>query len=446
MKWVAFLILVAAVPVLAQYFRSSPKRMGLVWSIFGFLPFALTVSPLFDIGIISWPFWSGFTTGIDFSLLDAIAIAILFSKREKFSALPYKGNMAFYFAIVVFSIFMANAWMASAFFAWQCIRVFLVFTAVSLAINDEKSVVAILRGMAIGVALQAVMVIYQRYGLYMTQTTGTFIHQNTLGMATNFFTIPAFALLLAKKGGWVPIIGCISGAIVSVYATSRGAIGFAAMGLAAVYALSLLRGITTRKLSVAAAGIVAIGILAPIALNSFNQRFEENPLNKEYNERAAFELAARNMANNNPFGVGANNFVVVANLEGYYENAGVVYTNRAAVVHNFYWATAAEIGYLGLLATILLLARPVLTAKKLALRHKKDMRTELIMGLGISLIAVYGHNFFEWVFATSTIQYFYAINCGLIVSLTRQVRKDYTPNKSSDAPEPIETEQGLKAA
>ena len=103
------------------------------------------------------------------------------------------------------------------------------------------------------------------------------------------------------------------------------------------------------------------------------------------------------MLSDHPLGVGANNFVVVAIVEGYTRKRGVGYNSRLAHVHNIYWLVAAETGYLGLITFVLLLLHPISVAFLCGWRNRKDRRGELLLGFGVALLIVYIHSFFEWI-------------------------------------------------
>ena len=60
-----------------------------------------------------------------------------------------------------------------------------------------------------------------------------------------------------------------------------------------------------------------------------------------------------------------------------------------------YWLVAAESGYLGIIAFLLLLLRPLIVAFLCSWRNSGDERADLLMGLGVALLAVYIHSFWE---------------------------------------------------
>jgi hypothetical protein len=53
-------------------------------------------------------------------------------------------------------------------------------------------------------------------------------------------------------------------------------------------------------------------------------------------------------------------------------------------------------------------------------RNRGSPRGDLLLGLGMSLLVVSIHNFFEWIFVTYYIEYIFAISVGMIAGLIQQ--------------------------
>ena len=96
----------------------------------------------------------------------------------------------------------------------------------------------------------------------------------------------------------------------------------------------------------------------------------------------AFERAAKSMWRDHPMGVGANQYVVVANSEGYSARAGVIWNwaSRSANVHNMYLLAAAETGWPGFLTFIALLLIPTIRGLVFAFRNRCGPRGEIVLG------------------------------------------------------------------
>ena len=118
----------------------------------------------------------------------------------------------------------------------------------------------------------------------------------------------------------------LAGMVIAILTVSRATLGLAGIGYAAVFLLSAVRRWTARKGAVALLGALAIAAASPLVFSSFQQRFSSAPLSDEYAEREAFHRAAEMILLDHPMGIGANNYVMVANLRGYSDRAGVAAT------------------------------------------------------------------------------------------------------------------------
>jgi O-antigen ligase len=216
----------------------------------------------------------------------------------------------------------------------------------------------------VGIGAEFCISAWQRLAHGELQVGGTFGHQNALGMAVNLAAFPLLALWLSGSRGWEFTFGPVAAILTAIMTASRATIGLGAAGYALTFCLSALQGWTRRKATFALVSVISLALLLPFALTVLNARFEANPLSPDYDERAAFQNAALAMLADHPFGVGANNYVVTANTQGYNERAGVAltYGSLSANVHNVYLLVAAETGYLGLATFVVLLAGPLLMA------------------------------------------------------------------------------------
>lgn len=419
MKWAFLFFLAVYTPLLAGWLRSRPKHAPKVWMLLGFLPFVVAPWDLY-VAPVSWAGWPGYVKGMEVSLLDAVALAVYASVPRK-RRLHLKLPILAYTLIVALSALQTVVPTAALFYAWQLLRLLLLFAAVAAACQDERAPKAILTGLVIGLAWAA-----GSAGLAFLsgalQTGGSFGHQNLLGLVSHIVIIPTFALLLAGRREWPFLVGPAAGVAIAIFTASRATIGLVGVGLVGILALSVLRRSTSQKMTIALVGLVALGAATPLALNSLDRRFEVAPLG-EYDERAAFEKAAWMMISDRPMGIGANQYVSIANSQGYSSRAGVaaVYGSRAAHVHNVYLLVAAETGYLGFLAFAVMFVAPIVVAFRCASRNRKDWRGDLLLGLGFALVVVGLHSAYEWVFVTFQVQYFFAIAMGLIVGVAGQL-------------------------
>jgi O-antigen ligase len=422
MKWAFLAFLFVFTPATTSWLRNNPRLTPLVWSLLGFLPFVTRAWNL-EASPISWAYWPGHTRGLDVGLVDAVALAIILSRRPRKYHLPFAGLFAAYLAAVILAIPFGAVWMAGTFYAWQVCRVILVFVAVVRICEDERAPMALIKGMVAGLGVHACYAIYAA-ATGAVQAGGAFGHQNTLGLATHFIAYPALAVLLASKRGWAPRVGTALGVLVAILTASRATLGLVGAGYALTIVVSCARRMTQRKSAAILIALAGLAAATPLALASLERRYETlGRPDQGYDERAAFERAASMMLRDNPFGVGPNQYVTVANAQGYSARAGVVwnYGSRGAHVHNTYLLIAAETGYFGLITFVLLISRGLWVAFRAAFRFRKDMRAEVLLGFGMSLLIIVIHGLYEWVLVTGPLQYLLGINMGVIAGLALQM-------------------------
>jgi O-antigen ligase len=423
-KWAGLIIVLAAIVPLSNWLRQHPRQAPKLWMLMGFLPFALSFAHL-DMAFISWLGWPGYLLGAEFSVLDGLAIALYLSLQGVPHAVPFRLSMALYFLATLLSASQAAEPTAALFYSWQLARIFLVYATVARGCADPRVPLAILRGMAAGLIVEIIVAVFQRFALGIVQAPGTMTHQNLLAMITHFAALPAFAVVLSGQAGRLLAASAIVGIVIDVLTTSRGALGFSIFGYATIFLLSSLRSWTARKRRVLMIVVLGAMLITPIAISSFDRRFSNQAENisSDYDERAAFEKAAKMMLAENPLGQGANHYVIAGNLGGFNNRAGVVpsASSEGANVHNIYFLVAAETGYLGLVAFVLMLLRPLTVALLCGWNNRGDQRGDLLIGLGVTLLIVYLHGLFEWIFVLLETQYMFAIDVGLVAGLATQL-------------------------
>lgn len=424
MKWIALICACSAVIPFAGWLRRRPGELPKVWMLVGFLPFGIGAFHL-DMATISWPNWSGYVYGLEISALDLVVISLWLSLPGRSPPVPFRWSFVLYLVAILVSAFQAMEPWATAFYGWQVARMFLVYIVVAKGCAADKRVApAVLTGMAIGIGFQACFALMQRYVFGSLQPSGSFGAQNSLGLVNHFVVFPWAALLLAGQRGVRPLGTLFAGIIVAVLTISRATIGLEAVGYAVLYVMSVMRQWSQRKSIVLFAGVFTLILIAPLVLASFEKRFGGHlEPQGEYDERAAFQKAAEMIIADYPFGVGANHYVIVAVTQFYDKKAGVVPLSGSlgTNVHNVYLLVTAETGYFGLITFLTMLLQPLIVTFRCARRNPKDVRGDVLLGLGVSLLIIYVHSYFEWIFITVGPQYMFAIDVGLIAGLATQL-------------------------
>jgi O-antigen ligase len=425
MRFVGIILVLLSLPGFILWLKSEPRQRKWAYALVGSLPFTINAFNL-DAALVDWAAWPGFAKGMVITLLDSLALAIIAVSRSPFKRLPLLWPFVAYLLAAALSVAFSNLPMGSSFYVVQLVRIMIVFVAVAAIIGERDGIRWLAIGLASGALVQALFALNESIGGAL-QASGTMGHQNLLGMMLHFVTLPLLGLMLGGERSKLIAAGVAAALLTVALGASRGSVAFVGIGLALTVGLSLVRRSTPRKWQIVGAGALVLTLVAPIVVNSFAERFAAKPLNEGvYDERAAFEAAAMAMWADHPMGVGANQYVVTANTQGYSAAAGVAWGwgSRSAHVHNLYLLTAAELGWLGLVALLVLFVSAVTRGLLFVFKHRRDPRGDFVLGATMAIAATALHGLYEWVFVTYQAQYVFAIALGIIAGVIRESRRE----------------------
>ncbi|WP_205481684.1 O-antigen ligase family protein [Sphingomonas arenae] len=420
MKWIFILFLLGFTPALAAYLRGQPRYLP--HACFAMAGMLFFLDPYLYVAPVSWPAWPGPVKGVEVSLIDGVAIAIIAATQGRArTPLLLKIGIAIFGTALVVSIFAGQQKWPSFFYAWQVLRAVLVYVAVSrAAAADERVPIAILSGLAVGVFINCLTAVQQFLGGDI-QAGGRMGHQNLLGMMTHFAVMPAFALLLGGRRTLLAAAIVAAGAVIAIVGGSRATIGLFGLGLVVTTLLSMRNHMTGRKGVFAGVAVATLVLAAPVMMWAVDRRSEASKASSNQ-ERQAFINAAKMMIADHPLGVGGNQYVLVANIGGYSGRAGVAWNagNRAAPVHNLYYLTTAELGYLGL-AGLLTIIVALVQYGLASLRRVSGERADFAVGATAVMIVVAAHSYYEYITVTFYVQYLLGMMAGILVGVTSAV-------------------------
>lgn len=423
MRFVGLFIVIAMIPALVYWLKNYPKQRKWAYFGLGILPFTIGLLNL-DAALISWKMWPGYSKGCIITAMDSLAIAIVIVSRKPFARLTLSLAFGAYILAALISVTFSSSITSSFFYIFQLLRIFIVFAAVANIVTQRDGLRYLALGLAVGALVQAGLAIDQRLS-GAAQASGSMGHQNLLGMMLHYVTLPLLAMLLAGMRSAVIYAGVGAALLAVALGASRGAIGFVAIGIGMVFLLSFARGITTRKWQIAGFGALALAVTGPLMYESLERRFEiKGEVDTgEYDERAAFETAAIMMWNDNPMGVGANQYVVSANAMGYNNEAGITWAplSRSTNVHHLYLLVGAETGYLGLGALVFLFGSALFVGYRYTLVMRDDPRGDVVLGFTVAITVTAIHSLWEWIFVVEQMQYMFAIALGVIAGYTRDL-------------------------
>jgi len=83
--------------------------------------------------------------------------------------------------------------------------------------------------------------------------------------------------------------------------------------------------------------------------------------------------------------------------------------------------TAAETGYFGVIALVVLLLPIITNSFICGWQNSSDPRSEVLFGFGVAALVVCIHSYFEFAILTIEIQYLFVMTIGVIAGLTQQL-------------------------
>jgi hypothetical protein len=420
-KWVFLFGILLLAPCLTALFRAKPSYIVPGCFLLGASIFIL--APGFWTAIEAWPAWPGYAKGLEITIVDPVSIALILSTKPV--RIPWSIKIPFGLLCLglIVSTFAASQVMPSFFYIWELFRTVLMFLAIArVAANVKGAPVALIAGLGVGFIYEAGLALSQ-YASGTARPGGNLGHSNFLGMASHFVVFPAVALLLGTRRFFWPSVVVFAGLIASVVGESRATMGLLFAGVLLTVLFSLVHKSTSRKTAFGGAAALIMLIALPVMTWSASQRPQE-ALESSDLQREAMKRAAAMILADHPFGVGADQYVIVANVGGYSQRAGVAWNEdtRAAPVHNTYYLVAAEFGFIGLLGFLATLASFIMLGFRLVRRKLPDEMIELVPGLLVAVLAVSVHMYFEWIFMTFLPHYLFAIAGGLMVAIAARTR------------------------
>lgn len=423
MKWVFLIILLGLCPALASYAR-QPRYQPAFGFAMGALPFLLGLLHLY-VAPVSFPYWPGHTKGIEVSVIDALAVAILVGMPARKGRAPLVWFYIAYIAIAAISAAWAIDKLAAIGYATQLARMLLVFLAARRLAVNPNAFKAIVAGGVTALCVQLGFAVQQHLAGVL-QAVGTLGAQNLLGLMTNLVALPALALALANVRGWHSKVGPAAALAIDVLTASRATLAFGALGMVALLVTSTLWRRTPRKSQMFAIAAVAALVITPVAIVTIGKRVNTNSVESSNGEREAFKRAAWMMIKDYPAGVGANCYVIISNVGSYATRAGVTPSagSRSTNVHDSYLLVTAETGMFSAILLVIFIGGGIIRIIRTAFKNKKDQRGEYLLGIGMTLLTAGLHLKYEWAFVIYPVQYLMFLYLGLGIGMAELVSAD----------------------
>jgi O-antigen ligase len=415
MRFVALAVILITLPLfvaLLNRYRDRREWALIALGVMLFLHGTLQI----DAAILSWRLWPGIAKGIMLSPMDTLSLALILTRAAARSRVPYVGLTVLYLLPSTLSIFISFNATATLFIPMQILRVAIMFVAIAGEVHRPSALRGLFGGVAIGLVMQGAFVVNEKLS-GVVQAKGSMPHQNILGIMAELSLIPLLAMVLEGDRRKIMYAGIIAGLIIVAGGGSRATMGFTGVGLGLLISLSLARRITPRKIKILGFAVLAAILIVPLGFGTLKERFGEAGLTFESDEqRPAFERAANAISDDYPFGIGANNYVAVANSGGYSQRAGVSWggNNLAAPVHNAYLLMRAETGRFGEMVMLILLIAPVIGGVRVAFSDRKA--PNLGMGLATSTACFIAalHCLYEYAWHIEAVQRIFFTNLAVL--------------------------------
>ena len=421
MKWVFLLAVVMLFPTLFGLIRSDRRNVVRICFVLG--ASILLVGPSLWSAPIAWPLWPASARGTEVSFIDSIALALFFSTPKVRIPTSIKLSYLLICLALFVSTCVAYNRIAALFYIWEFLRATLLFVAIARACASEpRAAAAFIMGLCLGMVGEAAWVVLQ-YVQHVDRPGGSFGHSNTMGIAANYAVLPALALMLGSRRWLLPCGAVLSGLICVVLGGSRASMGLFAIGIFLTVILSLAQGASSRKYAVLGAMTLLAMAAAPAMIWSVGRRTAEATTSSD-SDRSEMKEAASMIIADHPFGIGANQYVIIANTGGYSQRAGVPWNeaNLRAPVHDTYYLVTAELGFLGLVGMLAMLGSFIVLGFSLLRRSLPDGSAELVPGLLATTIIVAIQISYEFTFMEFMLHDLCAINAGILVAILARKR------------------------
>lgn len=427
MKYVIFLtVLAAGVPLAALLASWRPIGKRLLLALLVMSPMAGWMG---KINFLSMESYRGPDRGFEVTLTDLIAaglaLSLLFDRQLRRIWVPYNAlPLLAYFAACCVSLVATPVPLFSAFTVFKLVRCGFLYWVVVNAVRSEEDVRWALGGwMVVGLWLASVAG-FQKYVQGVYRVPGPFDHSNVIPLYVNL-VLPAVLVWGVVDPRLPPaarplFVTSLCGMLFAVVATaSRAGIALAAASVLACAALMLGRAFSARSLGVLSmlAAVCCVGSIR--AYDTLTERFFNAPA-ESAESRVEFNVAARLMLEDRPLGVGVNAFSHVLTDEPEYREhlVALAHEAQAGVAHNIYFLTLAEVGYAGLAAFLVAMARFLWLALRAAAGPVSPLRL-LAASIAIGMASLHLAGFLEWGFRLTPVLYQYVFVAGLAVALAR---------------------------
>lgn len=380
---------------------------------------------LVDINIFSIEMYRGDTRGFEFGTSDWMILSLtsvmIFSKRwrgRRPEVFPPNAALMLAYMLLAFStLFISDVPIYAGFGLSKIIRAMAVYWLAYNYLKSEQDLRFFLLVLAAIVTFEFLLVLQQRVtGIY--RATGTLPHPNTLALYINMMNMIFLSFVINdKSAGWQRNIywaALAMGSLIVLATFSRGGLMVMVSCYIVVIGLSFADRIHFGKIRVVALMLLLALPLMIKVLPSVIERFESAPINAELSREQANDAAIA-MAGHSWLGVGLNNYSHAIN-ETHFSRFIPLAVDRG-IVHNIFLLHAAEMGWVGLLLFILLIAHFQWMAARLIFKRMDNIVSWVAIGIFAAMLSLWIQSTLEWAFRQTYIMIEYFMLAGFLAAL-----------------------------
>jgi O-antigen ligase len=370
------------------------------------------------VNLLSDETYRGDARGFELTSVDLLALALFIAarlRRAPPSPRAFVIPRVAYAVAVALSVFASPDALRSMFGVWKLARMYFLFAVLAAELVELPMVLAAVQGLSVGVLIEGGLALHQRYFEHTMRVMGSQSHPNSLAMLVNLIAPIGFALFLAGYGRWLAASVFVIAGVCDILTLSRGGMLMFVLGTGLVAIASIARAPTWRKARILTGLAAASSVVLAWSARTILLRFRTAPV-ESVHARELFVAAAQRMADGHPLGVGINMYSQVLGNAEYSAVLGIDRWDRDGIAHHIYWLTAAETGYVGVAAFVLLLGAVYVGAIRAAIRP--GVRGEIGLGVVVGLTLTYLQGTAEWIFRQTTMSYAFWLVAAIVVGLT----------------------------
>jgi hypothetical protein len=409
----------------------------------------LVINEKFSINFFSKWWYRGSTRGLEVTVEDILAFALLISSI----LFPKRGRPRWRWPVglgfsLLFLLYACAATMAieprvfSIFELTKIVRGLIFLAAFALAVRSERELGLCALALACATILQGGLVVRQRWLYALDRVAGSFGHPNSLSMYLCMVApifVAAMNSTLPRLVRWSSACALASAAFASVLTVSRAGVPTFALVVLGATAWTMSWQITLKKVVVVTVVSTAVGLVGFKYWGLLKARFEDSSLSEEYldthtvDSRGYYLRLARLIVEDRYFGVGLNNWSYAVSkkygammktpyadydwIPDDLNNDEDMVLNFAAPAHNLGALTLGELGMPGLILFLFVWLRWLQMGASFLWRRKRTVLHLMGIGIFFGMVGVFLQSITEWIFRQTAIYLTFHALIGILATL-----------------------------